>query len=180
MQEKDVHVEELSDDDLLKPPAPAPDNSDSEPIRVGEPEAEPEDEDEDPIEVFSKEDRDTFASLMTIGTRSREFSVLGHVVKMKTPNTDDELRVAQASKEFRETEGFVRSYQAAVLACTLVEVNGEPIFQSLTPVEDPQERFEQTLKKVRQMYPLVVSMLYQKVIEMEQGYADMAHKLGKL
>lgn len=136
--------------------------------------------DEDEETKFSEEDRATFASLMTVGQRIRTFSVLGHEVKMMTPTVDDELRVALASKEFRETEGFVRSYQAAVVACCLREIDGKPVYRSLSQRPDPAEAFDKKLDKVKAMYPLTVSMLYQKVVEMEQEYAEMAQKLGKL
>lgn len=145
-----------------------------------EPEALPEPEPDPDVEEFTPEERATFSSLMTVGAALKNHSVLGHDVLLATPNVDDELRVALFTKEYRDTDGFSRAFQVAIVAASIREVNGEPFYSSLVAVPDDNEVYAAKVAKLRKFHPLSISIMYQKVIEMEQEYAQMAQKLGKL
>lgn len=148
-----------------------------EPIRVGE--ELPEEKESEPETKFTDEERATFATLLTVGQRISTVSVFGHTVKIRSLTVDDDLRVGLSAKAYQESEGFVRAYQAGVVAAGILEIDGVPFRTSLIP-ETPEECFQKHLEKVRKMYPLVVSQLYGKILELDQEYAEMAQKLGKL
>lgn len=140
-----------------------------------EPEAE-----EAPAVEFTPEEVRTFSSLLTVGASVKHHTLLGHDVLLATPSVDDELRIALFTKDFRDSEGYVRAFQTGVVAAAIREIDGEPFVLAPLVPETADELFARKVEKARQMYPLSISMLYQRVIDMEQEYAEMAHKLGKL
>lgn len=139
-----------------------------------------EEPEEEPQPEFTEEDIETFRTLLTVGFVVKSHTVLGHTVELATTSVDDELRIGLFTKEFRDSDGYARAYQTGMVAASIRRVDGEPFVRESLTRETPEELFARKLEKARGMHPLTVSVLYQKLIEMEQAYAQMAVKLGKL
>jgi len=139
-----------------------------------------EDQDSDVTELTSEERRD-FASLLTCGRRSKKISVMGHSVVIQTLKTGDEMRVGLFTKKYLESQlGFQRAYQVAVVAAGVREIQGKPLFKELREVTNEDEIFDKNVEAVLEYYPIVVTQIYQAIMDLEREYAELAIKLGKL
>lgn len=173
MTSEDIPVDPAVDPDL-EPPAS---------IRriVGEP-IEVEDE-PSPVEVteLTTEERNDFASLLTCGRRFKTVSVMGHPVKIQTLKTGDEMRIGLFTKKYLDSQlGFQRSYQVAVCAAGVRELQGKPLFSSLSPATDEDEIFAKSVETVQELYPIVVTQIFTEIMNLEREFAELAIKLGKL
>lgn len=136
-------------------------------------------ESEDPVVELTNEERALFRTLMTVGKRSKIIAVMDHSVLIETLNIDDELRVGLSCQEYEGTKAFARAYQLAVCAAAIKEVDGIPLYQSLSDDAEPAEIFTKKLEKLRKYYPVVLYKIYRGVLELEQEFAELVEKLGK-
>lgn len=136
-------------------------------------------EQEDPVVELTDEERSLFRSLMTVGKRTKTLSVLDHSVFIETLNIDDELQVGLACREYEGTKAFARAYQLAVCAASIKEVDGIPLYQSLSDDVEPSEVFAKKIDKLKKYYPVVLYKIYRGVLELEQEFAELIDKLGK-
>ena len=137
-------------------------------------------QEEDEVTELTDEERSTFQSLLTIGQTTKKFDVLGHPVVLKTMTVNDELMVGLESKKYRGSEAFARAYQSAVVAASVVTIDGKQFYIPISPEESDSEVFEKRLEKVHALYPLVVSEIYRNYMDLEKEFAQLAQKLGKL
>lgn len=146
------------------------------------PEQEPEVESaqEEETTTLSDEERLQFKTLLTIGQTTKEVDVLGHPVVMRTMTVSDELMVGLETEKYRNTEAFARAYQSAVVAASVVSLDGKPVYTPLSSEESDSEIFAKKLKKIHSLYPIVVSEIYRHYMEVEKEFAQLAQKLGKL
>lgn len=135
-----------------------------------------------PAEVteLTAEERADFAMLLTVGRRSKKIDVMGHAVVIQTLKSADEMRVGLFCKPYIDSYGFNRSYQVAVCAAGIREVDGRPLFSSLSENPDPDEIFDKCAAKVTEFYPVVVTQIYQAIMDLEKEFAELAIRLGKL
>ena len=136
-------------------------------------------EQEDPVVELTDEERSLFRSLMTVGKRTKTLSILDHSVFIETLNIDDELQVGLACREYEGTKAFARAYQLAVCAASIKEVDGIPLYQSLSDDVEPSEVFAKKIDKLKKYYPVVLYKIYRGVLELEQEFAELIDKLGK-
>ncbi len=143
---------------------------------------EVEDEPTEPeVTTLTNDERRDFASLLTCGRRSKKISVMGHTVVIQTLKTGDEMRVGLYTKKYLESQlGFQRAYQVAVCAAGIREVQGKPLFHSLSPETNEDEIFDKSVEAVMNYYPVVVTQIYQAIMDLEREFAELAIKLGKL
>jgi len=166
----------------LAPPAIAPNRRrvDDEPVHDFEGEDEEEADDEEEVTELTAQERADFASLLTCGRRSKTITVMGHPVVIQTLTTADEMRIGLFTKKYLDSQlGFQRAYQVAVCAAGVREVQGQPLFQSLFEVTD-DEAFDKSVEAVKKLYPIVVTQVYQAILDLEREFAELAIKLGKL
>ncbi|AON96891.1 tail assembly chaperone [Mycobacterium phage Tonenili] len=160
-----------------------PDLKPPEPRRVvGELLEEVPEEHQDPeVTELTDEERSSFVSLLTCGRHSKKITVMGHSVVIHTLKTGDEMRVGLFTKKYLESQmGFQRAYQVAVCAAGIREIQGQPLFRSLREVTDEDEIFDKNVEAVMELYPIVVTQIYQAIMDLEREYAQLAIKLGKL
>ena len=132
------------------------------------------------VELTDEERRD-FATLITCGRRSKKIAVMGHSVVIQTLTTADEMRVGLFTKRFADTTlGFQRAYQVGVCAAGIRSVQGKPLFSDLREITDEDEIFNRAAEAVQQYYPVVVTQIYQAIMDLEREFAEIAIKLGKL
>ena len=133
------------------------------------------------VTVLSDSERHDFASLMTCGRRSKTITVMGHPVVIQTLTTADEMRIGLYTKPYLETQlGFQRAYQVAVCAAGVREVQGKPLFTSLREITSEDEIFDKSVEEIKKFYPVVVTQIYQAIMDLEREFAELAIKLGKL
>lgn len=165
------------------PPTPEVDPDLAAPQRrqVGELiETEVEQPEEEVVELTEQE-RDDFSTLMNIGRRSKKINVMGHDVVVQTLKTADEMRIALYTKKYKDTQiGFQRSYQVAVCAAGVREIDNRPVFTSLSAVTSEDEIFDKTVEKLAEFYPVVITTIYQAIMDLEKEFIELAIKLGKL
>lgn len=132
------------------------------------------------VTELTEEERSLFNNLLTIGKTSKTFDVFGHEVILETMNVREELTVGMHIKKYHGSEAFARAYQAAVLAATVCSIDGDPLYVPLSASESESYIFEKKFNKVLEFYPIIVSEIYSKYIEVEKEFAGLAEKLGKL
>lgn len=175
MERSDIPEDPTIDPDL------APPESGSNRRIVGELIEQDSEEFEPEVTELSLTERQDFASLLTCGRRSKKISVMGHPVVIQTLKTGDEMRVGLFTKKYLESQlGFQRAYQVAVCAAGVRELQGKPLFSGLSPVTDEDEIFDKSVAATQELYPIVVSQIYQAIMDLEREFAELALKLGKL
>lgn len=135
---------------------------------------------EEETTTLSDDERAQFKTLLTIGRVTKEVDVLGHPVLMKTMTVSDELMVGLETEKYRKSEAFARAYQSAVVAASVISIDGEPVYTPISAEESDTEVFTKRLKKIHALYPIVVSEIYRHYMEVEKEFAQLAQKLGKL
>lgn len=161
----------------LAPPTPPRRRVDAEDV---DDESRPAEAAPEVTELTDAERRD-FASLLTCGRRSKTITVMGHPVVIQTLTTADEMRIGLYTKPYLETQlGFQRAYQVAVCAAGVREVQGKPLFTSLREVTSEDEIFDKSVAEISKFYPVVVTQIYQAIMDLEREFAELAIKLGKL
>lgn len=180
---EDIPVDPTIDPDIVPPEPhqtpPAPEPSDRRVVGPLVTEEVPEAV-EAPTELTNKE-RAEFASLLTCGRRSKKITIMGHPVVIQTLKTGDEMRIGLYTKKYLESQlGFQRAYQVAVCAAGIREAQGRPLFEELREVTDEDEIFARGVEAVKQYYPIVVTQIYQGIMDLEREFAELAIKLGKL
>ena len=131
--------------------------------------------------VLTDAERRDFAALITCGRRSKTITVMGHPVVVQTLTTGDEMRIGLYTKKYMDTQlGFQRAYQVAVCAAGIREVQGKPLFSSLREITSEDEIFDKSAEAVQEFYPIVVTQVYQAIMDLEREFAELAIKLGKL
>ena len=173
----EIPVDPTVDPDIVPPAAPS-----AERRLVGEPiEAEPEPQEPTPVTELTDQERRDFASLITCGRRSKTITVMGHPVVIQTLNTADEMRIGLFTKPYLDSQlGFQRAYQVAVCAAGIREVQGKPLTSSLREITSEDEIFDRRVAAVQEFYPIVITQVYQAIMDLEREFAELAIKLGKL
>ena len=173
----EIPVDPSVDPDMVPPAAPSADRR-----VVGELIEDELDEDQSPpVTELSAQERRDFASLITCGRRSKTITVMGHPVVIQTLNTADEMRIGLFTKPYLDSQlGFQRAYQVAVCAAGIREVQGKPLFQELREITSDDEIFDRSVAAVQEFYPIVITQVYQAIMDLEREFAELAIKLGKL
>ena len=60
------------------------------------------------------------------------------------------------------------------------EVQGQPLFSALRETTSDDEVFDKKAEEVKKFYPIVISQIYQGIMDLEREFAELAIKLGKL
>lgn len=173
----EIPVDPAVDPDIMPPAAPSANRR-----VVGDPiEADPEPDETPPTTELTDEERRDFASLITCGRRSKTITVMGHPLVIQTLNTADEMRIGLFTKPYLDSQlGFQRAYQVAVCAAGIREVQGKPLFSSLRETTSDDEIFDRSVAAVQEFYPIVITQVYQAIMDLEREFAELAIKLGKL
>lgn len=134
----------------------------------------------DAVTTLTDEERNDLATLLTIGRRVKEISVMDHTVTIQTLKTTDEMRIGLFTKEYLDSQGFSRAYQVGVCAAGVVDIDGMPIYTPITGKEDANAVFRKRAEKMSEYYPIVISQVYDAIIALEREFAQLAVKLGKI
>lgn len=167
-----------AEDELILPPEDAEAITQPGVVRVDsdEPEAEPV---EETVTELTAEEREQFRYLLTVGRRTKNVEVVGHPVVISSLTCEDEIRIGAKVKEHRDSQGFARAYQCAMVAASVKSVDGESWDNWLEVNPDPDMVFDKKYRKAQQYHPLVVQYIYREVIALDSEFAELVDKLGK-
>lgn len=135
--------------------------------------------DDEAITTLTPEDRRNLADLWLVGKRSGEVKVLGHVVGIETLNAWDEMNIGKYVKPYIDTPGYMRAWTVATAAAGIRTVNGKRIYDSLAPIEDEAELFDQKVRIVARGYPYVITPVYNGIQKLDAEFAELVDTLGK-
>lgn len=131
-------------------------------------------------EEFDPKHRDAFNGLMFIGALTSSFTFLGHKIKIKTIGIDDLLEVGLITAKYKGTLGESRAYSTAMVAASIISIDGKPLPQPLTtdPADTP---LSNSFEYVRTYYfPPVVDAIYLEYLELEAQVERIIASMGKV
>jgi hypothetical protein len=136
-------------------------------------------EPETTIVELTDAERSDFKNLMTVGRRVKSITVMDHSVVIQTLTVSDECRIGLYTKQYLDTQFYGRAHQVAVCAAGIRTVDTRPLYQPLGETE-PDAFFDEKVVVLEKYYPIVISQIYNAIMELEREFADLALKLGKL
>lgn len=169
----------LPEPDFGPVPGPDPDIRPPEQFVVEDEPAPPPPPQEEEIVELTDEERAAFATLMTVGQRSKTIDVMGHQVTVQSLRVSDDLRIGLYCRPFEGTKMEQRAFQIGVCAAGIRTINGQPLYQSLTPATD-DEVFDAKVEKLKDYYPIVITKIYRAIMDLDQEFVELAVKLGKI
>ena len=119
-----------------------------------------------------------FEGLLYLGMLTHSFTYATHRFVIKTLNNDELMLVGQAIKEFNDTAGENRAYTVAMVAASVLMVDGEPLKVPLGPergIAALLPRFEQ----VRAWYPTVTDKIFEQYLILEGKAEEVMSKMGE-
>lgn len=134
---------------------------------------------EESLPEFDPRWRDPFEGMLFIGALSKTFRWCGHEFVMRTLNTDEIILVGMLHKEYAGSIGDVKAYQAAMLAASLVKVDGKPLAESLAP-EDTEDLLRTKFRVTVSWYPSALDSLYEEYLLLENTVASVMEAMGKV
>lgn len=160
--------------------APYDPNKDA-PLKRGTPLGRGKDGAEDVQLVFDERYREDFEGLMFIGALTSRFSFLGHEFVIRTLTVDELLAAGKLTKEFEDTIGAARAYATAMVALTIVSVDGtgmpSPIGEE--PGNDYKWAYERFDYAKARWYPWVVDYIYDKYLLLEERTRQVLEEMTK-
>lgn len=172
----------MDEDDIPSPPIPE-DGADSFQLPNMRPEEDLPEEEEKPaeeqaVEELTEEEQRMFTDALYIGRKEKDTKVCGHRVRLATLTVDEELQIALLIKPWLNTDGYQRAYKAAVVAASVREIDGEPVYQPMG-YEDAEGLVQRKFERVNKFYPFFVDQIYATFGELEQELIPLLEKLGK-
>lgn len=145
-----------------------------------EPQPEPDGTEEAPLPSFDPKHRQDFQGLLYLGALTKTVDLYGHEFEIRTLNTDEILQVGLFIKDFNDTIATGKAYATAVVAASVVNVDGRPLpkpYSDDTEVGDTPLRHR--FRVVNQWYPHVIDVLYSEYLALEGRAAEVFEALGK-
>jgi len=116
--------------------------------------------DEFPPEV--KQDVD---GLMWLGYLTDSFDLYGHSFVIRTLTRGERLAITQITKEYEETLGMADAYQTAIVAASLMSIDGKPLVD-LHKGSNPLHRIKENFELVQKWYDPVIESLYERISQL--------------
>ncbi|MEU6362280.1 hypothetical protein [Streptomyces albidoflavus] len=130
---------------------------------------------------FDPRHREAFSGLLYLGSLTEAFSWLGHEFVIRTLGVDEQLAVAQVTKQYEGTGGGEQlAYAAAIVAMAVVSVDGEelptPIGEDGMLAEWAHKRFAYVKSN---WYSYTISEVFQRYLLLEDKAAQVVTAMGK-
>lgn len=133
----------------------------------------------DPEEVekitFTESEESLLKTHLLNGSRTKVVEVLGHSILLRTISVREELEVISLIKEWEDTRGFSKAFKTAVLAASIVTIDGEPLYTPFSTEE--KATLPKKFEKVGKFYPLFVNKIYEGFRELEEDTDKLLQKL---
>lgn len=118
---------------------------------------------EDALDKFPEESKQDLNGLLYLGYLTDRFEKFGHTFTIKTLTRGERMAVSILVKEWEGSLGMADAYEAAMVAASLVEVDGRSLYTDLEPDADPLIRIRQNFNIVRRWYDPVLVAIYERI-----------------
>lgn len=133
--------------------------------------------DDPPAPEFDPRFREEFEGLLFVGSLRKRFRWMGHEFVIRTLVTEELLEVALVSKPYQGSLGEIKAYQSAVVAASILSVDGKPPPIPITDeMSDVEARFQYV---IRHWQPVVIDMIYGQVMDLEAKVTAVLASMGK-
>ena len=96
------------------------------------PQGQQEEVEEQPLPEFDPKHREDFTGLLYLGRLSETFRLFGHTFVVRTLTTEQIAEIAQITFPYKGTNAENAVYQSAVVAASVVTVDGDPLPGAIT------------------------------------------------
>jgi len=131
-----------------------------------------------PVEL-SPEEQQNFESLISFGKKEKLDEVFGHSIYISTLTVEEELQVGLLVKPYLNTDAYYRAYKTAVVAASVKEIDGQPIYTPMSPREDSNHIMRMKWDKIKTYYPIIVDSMYNCVTKLEEELGPLIEKIAK-
>jgi hypothetical protein len=130
---------------------------------------------------FTEEESELFRTLITVGCISETVDVFGHQIVLRTLNVDEDLQVGLIIKTFNDSLAFQRAYKTLMVAAAVRSVDGVPLIQALSMLDETNANSVQLkFEKMKEYYPPVIDKLYTELTRIESRVIPLLSRLGKI
>ena len=137
-------------------------------------------EEEEKVTELTPAERQLFSSLLTLGRMTDIVDVFGHPVEIESLSVGDDQRIGLYCKEYQDAPpADSRSYQIAVCAAGVRQLDHKPLYQPLSDEESAQSIFVKRAAEIEKLYPAVVTEIYRAIMNLDIKFAELLDKLGK-
>jgi len=133
---------------------------------------------------FEKHDeaawREDFTGLLRLGAIRGWFDWCGHRIALRTLTTDEELLVAQLTREFETGIGATKAYATAICGLAVEAIDRRPMPVPLG--EDPDMPYKWALERfnyARRWYPPTIDAIFGAYLLLEVRQREVMTALGK-
>lgn len=124
--------------------------------------------------------RVNFHGLLYLGALRARFAWQGHVFRIRTLRSDEELIVAQLGSAWAETLGGTRAHAIAMVAMCVESIDGQPMpsplgEQDAGSIGWAEERF----RYAGRWYSYTIDAIFERYLELEGHVREVMAELGK-
>ena len=150
----------------------------------GEPQEAPqgsgeEPDDEAPLPEFDPKHREAFTGLLYLGRLQETISLFGHTFVIKTLTTEELAEIGLIVKRYSGTNAENAVYQAAVVAASVVSVDGQPLPGAITVDASEELTTVKFPYVLRNWLPPVREALYNKSFGLELTVRRVLASMGE-
>jgi hypothetical protein len=124
--------------------------------------------------------REDFTGLLTMGALRGWFEWCGHRIALRTITTDEELLVAQLTREFEGGIGGTKAYATALAGLCVEAIDHHPMPVPLG--EHPNQPYKWALERfnyARRWYPPTIDAIFDAYLTLEVRQREVMAELGK-
>lgn len=124
--------------------------------------------------------REDFSGLLSLGAIRGWFEWCGHRISLRTLTTDEELLIAQLTREYETGIGQTKAYATAICGLCVESIDRQPMPVPLG--EHPNQPYKWALERfnyARRWYPPTIDAIFDAYLRLEVRQRDVMTELGK-
>lgn len=128
---------------------------------------------------LSLEEEDVFVEIVKIGFKQTEIEFYGHTAIISTLNDEEEIGLGFTLEEFQKLPTMSRAYKTCIVAASLREIDGNPLYIPLNKKERVADTIKAKFNIIKLYSPILIDYLYDQVKILQSDVANIWTKLGK-
>lgn len=120
-----------------------------------------------------------FHGLLYLGALRGRFAWLGHVFRIRTLRSDEELIVAELGKMWQDTMGGARAHAIAMVALSIESVDGRPLPSPIGEHDGSIGWAEERFRYAGRWYSYTIDHVFSRYLELEARVRVVMDELGK-
>jgi len=128
---------------------------------------------------LTEDEQQNFESIITFGKKTAVDEVFGHSVFLSTLTVEEELQIGLLVKPYLNTDAYYRAYKTAVVAASVKEIDGQPVYQPMSAHEDSNQIMRKKWDKIKTFYPIIVDSMYNCVTRLEEELGGLIEKISR-